>query len=225
MMSGHCSLSVGIAQQTLQSCCREMWKRAFSIQFLSSNYTFSKSGWLIHRVTIILTKHATVIRYSNSDPWPLFPIFDWSKLLAGVLKHFWPRSRIVNHAGLATQTVSGSALIIKLNSRQVGLMMGITRHFFCVPGFCNSFSSRLKTSGCSIHHSSPALRSFCYCSGKTTGRMTEGARFDSRQRQEHFIRSSKLWYRLWIPVSTGGSVSEVKEARTWSWPHHRLPRI
>jgi len=50
MMSGHCSLSVGIAQQTLQSCCREMWKRAFSIQFLSSNYTFSKSGWLIHRV-------------------------------------------------------------------------------------------------------------------------------------------------------------------------------
>jgi len=114
MMSGHCSLSVGIAQQNLQSCCREMWRRAFSIQFLSTNYTFSKSGWLIHCVVIILTKHATFIRYSNSDPWPLFPIFDWSKLLAGFLIHFWPRSRIVNHAGLATQTVPGSALIIRL---------------------------------------------------------------------------------------------------------------
>jgi hypothetical protein len=62
MMSGHCSLSDGIAQQTLQSCYREMWRRAFSVQFLSSNYTFSKSGGLIHRVLIILTQHATVIR-------------------------------------------------------------------------------------------------------------------------------------------------------------------
>lgn len=112
-MSGHCSLSVGIAQQTLQSCCREMY-RAFSIQFLSSNYTFSKSDWLIHCAIIILSKHAIVIRYSNSDPWPLFPIFDWSKLLAEVLKHFWPRSKIVNYAGLATQTVPGSTLIISL---------------------------------------------------------------------------------------------------------------
>ena len=39
-MSGHCSLSIGIAQQTLQSSCREMWRIAFSIQFLSSNYAF-----------------------------------------------------------------------------------------------------------------------------------------------------------------------------------------
>jgi hypothetical protein len=83
----------------------------------------------------------------------------------------------------------------------------------------------LKTSGCSVYHSSPAFRSFGYCSGKTTGRMAEDARFDSRHRQELFIRSWKLWDWLWVPVVTGGSVLEVKAARTWSWPHLRLSRV
>lgn len=227
-MSGHCSRSVGISQQTLQSCFRQMWSRAFSIQFLSSNYTFSKSGWFIHRVIIILTKHATVIRYSNSDPWPLFPIFDWSKTIGRGSQIFltkiqnrkscWPCNPNCARICSDPQTVSAVKLAWwwELNDTCFATLdfviptPGVWRlvaalytiHHLYV-GALVTVVARLQAGWLRMHGLIPAR-------GKSFLSVPESC--------------EKLWDRLWSPVVTGGFVPEVKAARTWSW-HLRLPRI